>query len=39
MNFSAINTIILSGGGMHGISYIGFFKALTTKLNLNQILS
>lgn len=37
MDFSKIDTIVFSGGGIKGISYIGFMTALLEKINISQI--
>lgn len=37
MDLNKINTIVLSGGGIKGISFIGFFKALEEFIDINNI--
>lgn len=37
MHFSKINTIVLSGGGVKGFGFIGFFKALYSVLSPDNI--
>jgi NTE family protein len=37
MEFKKINTIVLGGGGIKGIGYIGFFKALFKYVKREQI--
>ena len=37
MDISKINTIVLSGGGTKGISYVGFFNSLFKHINKEQI--
>jgi len=37
MDISKINTIVLSGGGTKGISYVGFFTSLFKHINRKQI--
>jgi predicted acylesterase/phospholipase RssA len=37
MNLNNINTLVLSGGGINGIAFIGSLKYLFEKININQI--
>jgi NTE family protein len=37
MDLNKINTVVLSGGGIKGISFIGFFKALSEFIDIDKI--
>lgn len=37
IDFSQINTVVFSGGGIKGIAYIGFMQALLEQLSIEQI--
>jgi predicted acylesterase/phospholipase RssA len=37
MDLKKINTVVLSGGGIKCIGYLGFFKSLFTKISRSQI--
>ena len=37
MDLNKINTIVLSGGGIKCVGYLGFFKSLFAKINQSQI--